>query len=486
MKLRYLKNSAFAAALFAAAVSGYATRASVSAATASATANQAATTAAAPPAPATPPPRVAPPDFSAIVQQYGSAVVNVSITGTVKTGGQGMPFGQMDPDDPFFRFFRRFQPPQGEQQTRGLGSGFIVKSDGVILTNAHVVDHANDVKVKLTDGREFKAKVVGVDKPTDVAVLKIDAKDLPTVRMGDPSVAKVGEWVLAIGAPFGFENTATAGIISAKARSLPNEGYVPFLQTDVAVNPGNSGGPLFNAAGEVIGINSQIYSNSGGYMGVSFAIPIDVAMKVEGQLVAHGKVTRGRLGVGVQEVNQALAESFGLPKPEGALVGSVDKDGPSAKALEPGDVILKVNGHEVAHSSDLPPMISDLKPGTKAKLQIWRNHGTRDAEVTIGANDAQVASAGDAKGDHALGLAVRPLTPDEKRETGVDGGLVVEDVQGAAAKAGVQPGDVVLALNGTSVRSVDQLRSLLSKSGKRVALLVQRGEARIFVPVEVG
>jgi serine protease Do len=429
------------------------------------------------------------PDFSDIVQRYGPAVVNVSTTGTVEAAA-GAPFGQLDPSDPFNQFFKHFRGPQGRQMpTRGLGSGFIVKSDGVILTNAHVVAGANEVKVKLTDKRELTAKVIGIDKTTDVAVLKIDAKDLPTVKIGDPSRTRVGEWVLAIGSPFGFENSATAGIVSARARSLPDEGYVPFLQTDVAVNPGNSGGPLFDTSGNVIGINSQIYSQSGGYMGLSFAIPIDVAMKVEKQLVAHGKVIRGRLGVTVQDVNQSLAESFGLPKASGALVSSVEKDGPAAKAgLQPGDVILALDGKEVSGSPDLPPRVADLEPGSRAKLSIWRDHQRREVEVQVGGSkDQAVASAGEHGEPHGrLGLAVRPLTPEEQQRAGVAGGVVVEGAEGPAARAGIQSGDVVTALNGTPVTSVEQLRELVGRSGKHVALLVERGQARIFVPVDLG
>jgi serine protease Do len=300
------------------------------------------------------------PSFSTIAKQYGPAVVNISVTGDAqKTAAMpGMP--NMDPDDPFYEFFKRFngpmpQMPRGEAPARGQGSGFIVNKDGVILTNAHVVDGAKEVDVKLTDKREFKAKVLGVDPQTDVAVLKIEAHDLPVVTLGDPQQSSVGDWVLAIGSPFGFENTVTAGIISAKARALPDESYVPFIQTDVAVNPGNSGGPLFNMKGEVIGINSQIFSRTGGYQGLSFSIPIDVAVKVQDQLVQHGKVTRGRIGVTIQGVNQALADSFGLKEPAGALVSQVEKGSPADKAgIEPGDVIVKVNGKAVQDSSELP------------------------------------------------------------------------------------------------------------------------------------
>ena len=425
------------------------------------------------------------PDFTSIVREYGPAVVNVSVVSTHKEGPANLP------DDEFFRRFFGGPPTQqgGSQVVHGVGSGFIVKADGVVLTNAHVVNGASEVTVKLTDKREFKAKVVGVDKDTDVAVLKIDAKDLPTVRIGDVAKAQVGEWVLAIGSPFGFENSATAGVISARARSLPGEGYIPFLQTDVAVNPGNSGGPLFNLAGEVIGINSQIYSGSGGYMGISFAIPINVAMKVGQELLATGKVTRGRLGIAIQDVDQRLAKSFGLKKPSGALVTSVDKDGPSASAdVKPGDVILSLDGEEVTGSADLPPRVADIQPGKSARLGIFRNGKEREVEVKVGAEKGEeVASAGKGSGEHGrLGLAVRPLTPEEQQQADVHGGVVIEAVSGPAARAGLQPGDVVLSVNGSEVKSVDQLRNLVKDAKDEVALLVMRGDARIFVPVQLG
>jgi serine protease Do len=430
------------------------------------------------------------PDFSTIVRQFGPAVVNVSTSGMRKAAFDGPGFGQIDPDDPFWRFFRHFGGPRPQEgvPTRGLGSGFIVGSDGVILTNAHVVADASDIQVKLTDRREFKARVVGLDKATDVAVLRIDARDLPTVKLGDPARTRVGEWVLAIGAPFGFENSATAGIVSARARSLPNEGYVPFLQTDVAVNPGNSGGPLFNLAGEVIGINSQIYSQSGGYMGLSFAIPIDVAMKVEGQLLAHGKVTRGRLGVTIQEMNQALAESFGLPKLAGALVSAVEDGSPAARGgLQPGDVILSLDGQEIASSSDLPQRVADLKPGARVKLDVWRKGRHQEIRVVVGqVQEEQVASNDGAAPQGRLGVTVRPITPEEQRQADLRGGVVVEGVNGPAARAGLQPGDVLLSVSGTPVTGVEQLRALVARAGKHVALLVKRGEARIFVPVAIG
>jgi serine protease Do len=487
MQLKFLKSAAVATAVAAGIAGGYVARAR-GAPTSPGAGNTDGSTStargASAPAPA------ALPDFTDIVQRYGPAVVNVSTTGATHTSAEASPFGQLDPDDPMYRFFKHFGAPEQHRgtPTRALGSGFIVKSDGVILTNAHVVDGATEVKVKLTDRREYPAKVVGVDKQTDVAVLKIDAKGLPVVKVGDPTHMRVGEWVLAIGSPFGFENSATAGIVSARGRSLPGEGYVPFIQTDVAVNPGNSGGPLFDSSGEVIGINSQIYSRSGGYMGVSFAIPIDVAMNVEQQLVAHGKVTRGKLGVTVQDVTQQLAESFGLSKPNGALVNSVEKGSPAAKAgLEPGDVILSLNGNEVTSSSDLPPRVADLKPGSGAKLEVWRDGRRRDLEVRVGGNAEVVASEGghhEAEGGR-LGLAVRPLSPEERKQAGVSGGVLVQDVQGPAARAGIEPGDVILAVNGTRIDGVDQLRQAVSKSGKHVALLVERGDAQLFVPVDL-
>lgn len=432
-------------------------------------------------------------DFSRIVERYGPAVVNISVTGKTQQAAVTGNLPGMDPSDPMFDFFRHFGPqfriPDGGQIQHGQGSGFIVSSDGVILTNAHVVNGAQEVVVKLTDRREFNAKVLGFDKQTDIAVLKIDAKDLPVVKFGDPSATRVGEPVLAIGSPFGFENTATSGIVSAKSRSLPDDTYVPFIQTDAAVNPGNSGGPLFNDRGEVIGINSQIFSHTGGYQGLSFAIPIDVATKVQAQLMQYGKVTRGRLGVTIQDVNQALADSFGLKKPGGALVSSVEKGSPAEKAgLEPGDVIVGLNDKTINHSSDLPGLVGDIKPGTTAKIDIIRKGTNKTVTVAVGEMKAeQIASnsaAGSAQG--RLGLAVRPLKPDEKREAGVASGLLVEDVTGPAARAGIQAGDVVIALNGINVNSVEQLRGLIAKAGKHVALLVKRDDGKIFIPVDLG
>lgn len=429
------------------------------------------------------------PDMSAIVARNAAAVVNISISGTAKN--PSLPeFPQVDPDDPFYEFFRHFRVPQqrGERQVRGQGSGFILREDGIVLTNAHVIDGADEVTVKLSDKREFRAKVLGADKTTDVAVLKIDARNLPTLKVGSSVNARVGEWVLAIGSPFGFESSATAGIISAKSRSLPDDSYVPFIQTDVAVNPGNSGGPLFNMAGEVIGINSQIYSRTGGYQGLSFAIPIEVAVKVEDQIVKTGKVQRGRLGITIQNLDQSLAESFGMKKPGGALVSSVENDSPAAKAgLEPGDVILSVNGKEIASSNELPPVIADITPGQSAKLQVWRKGGQRDLEVKVGNQKEEQVAAKESKeaAPNRLGLAVRPLSADERKQLDGRGGLLIENATGTAARAGIRRGDVLLSVNGEPVSSVEQLRSLISKASKRVALLIQRDDARLFVPVDI-
>ena len=441
-------------------------------------------------------PAAALPDFSGLVDRYGPAVVNISVVEGTKTAGR-MPRIQTPNEDELPPFFRNlpfpFQipdMPQDRGPTRGVGSGFIVSPDGVILTNAHVVDGADQVTVKLTDKREFTAKVLGVDKTTDIAVLKIAARELPYVRIGDSKSTKVGEWVVAIGQPFGFENTVTAGIVSAKSRSLPGDSYVPFIQTDAAVNPGNSGGPLFNLKGEVIGVNSQIFSRSGGFQGLAFAVPIDIAMQVKDEIQQTGKVSHGRLGIAIQEVNQGLADNFGLKSPTGALVASVEKGSPGAQAgLEPGDVILKVDGKEITRSGDLPPLVSSLKAGTKVTLDVWRNRSSKQLTATLGTIKGEtIASTSDrdALGKARLGIAVRPLSAEEMRGSDLDHGLVVQDVAGAAERAGIQPGDVILAVNNTPVKSVGELKSLVDKSGKTVALLVQRNDARIFVPVPLG
>ena len=428
------------------------------------------------------------PDFSAIAKAFGPAVVNITVT-----SGHGARIARnfnLDPGDPMFEFFRHFgmPVPRDDAPSMGQGSGFIVGADGVILTNAHVVANAAEVTVKLTDKRELHAKVLGMDKPSDVAVLKIDAKSLPTVRLGDSAILSVGEWVLAIGSPFGFENSVTAGIVSAKSRTLPDENYVPFIQTDVAVNPGNSGGPLFNMRGEVVGINSQIYSRSGGYQGLSFAIPIEVAMKVEEQILKHGKVVRGRIGAAVQEMSQDLAESFGLKAPDGALVASVESNSPADKAgLQAGDVILAVNGELIKSSGDLPPKIAALRPGTTATLEIWRGRQKRKLDISIGELTETVALSDTGGSEHGrLGVAVRPLNADERRQLHVDGGLLVEEASGPAAKAGIRPGDIIVAVNGDTVASVEQLRRLAEKAGHRLALLVQRDGSKLYIPVTPG
>jgi serine protease Do len=429
------------------------------------------------------------PDFAAIAQQYGPAVVNITVSGTRKVGARGMPD---DDDNPLSQFFRgmpfRFGPPPSEMPAQGQGSGFIVGADGLILTNAHVVRGASEVTVKLTDRREFRAKVLGSDEATDIAVLRIEAKELPVVKLGDPARSRVGDWVVAIGSPFGFENSVSAGIVSAKGRSLPGDAYVPFIQTDVAVNPGNSGGPLFNLAGEVIGINSQIYSRSGGYQGLSFAIPINVALKVKDQIVATGRVSHARLGVTVQEMNQALADSFGLKRAEGALVSSVQPGSAAERAgLQPGDVIVRYDGKPIGAAGELSAMVGQASPGDKAKLEVLRKGETRELSATLGAAKAEPAEKAAAKseGGGRLGLAVRPLTPEERKESKLAGGLLVEEVGGPAARAGVQPGDVILMAGGKPVQSVEELRAATEKSGS-VALLVQRGDARVFVPLKTG
>ena len=489
-----------------AAVLGAATIAAPVSALYLAGANRASASPAAPTAPATVSPLAVPtaalPDFSAMVQHYGPAVVNIAVvtkaTPAFNPGddedddsdpgngnSQGNPFGPNGPFGPFFRG----QPFQGRPApVRGEGSGFIIKSDGVIMTNAHVVNGATEVVVRMTDRREYTAKVIGVDTRSDIAIIKIEAKDLPVVKVGDSRGLKVGEWVLAIGAPFGFENSATAGIVSAKGRTL-DSGYVPFIQTDVPINPGNSGGPLFNMKGEVVGVNSQIYSRSGGYQGVSFSIPIDVAMQVSGQLQTSGHVTRGKIGVTIQRVTQGLSDSFGLPQPEGALVSSVEKGGPAEKAgVEPGDVILKLNGQPLNNSEELPVLVAGMTPGSSVNLEIWRNHGAKNLTVTLGALEDKRTAANGAPREQGgkLGLAVRPLSPEEQRQSNTKGGLVVERATGPAAEAGIQPGDVVLAANGATVNNADDLKSAVEKSKGHIALLIQRGEARIFVPVRVG
>jgi serine protease Do len=456
-----------------------------------------------PTVPVTPSTHFALPDFAPLVERYGPAVVNVQVLERAQSAPQGQP-GEQGDEDPFSDFFKRFGIPAPQmgphggnaQPTHGEGSGFIVTPDGYILTNAHVVADAETVTVRLTDRREFSAKVIGMDTRTDVAVIKINANaTLPTVRIGNPNTLKAGEWVLAIGSPFGFENSATAGIVSSLGRSLPGEdgnGYVPFIQTDVPVNPGNSGGPLFNLQGEVVGINSQIFSRTGGYMGLSFAIPIDVAMDVREQLIKTGHVTRGRIGVTIQDVNAQLAESFGLDRPRGALVSSVQPGSPGEKAgLKPGDVVVGVNGHVIERSAELPSIIARIKPGTDTELDIWRGGKQQEVPVKIALLDEHQTLTASRNGRHEsdeeshLGLAVRPLQPQEKQQAETDGNLVVEHVSGPAAAAGVQPGDIILGVNGKRVKSIEELQSATKALGKNVALLIQRENAQIFVPLRL-
>jgi serine protease Do len=433
--------------------------------------------------------------------------VNVSVTGTVKTGAEMPQIPGLDPNDPLWQFFRRFQGPgampRGEQPVRGLGSGFIVSADGVILTNAHVVDGADEVTVKLTDKREFKAKVIGADTRSDVAVIKVEASSLPTVKIGDMAKVRVGEWVVAIGSPFGFANTVTAGIVSAKSRENltqdPNLDAVPFIQTDVAVNPGNSGGPLLNMHGEVIGINSQIYSRTGAFAGISFAIPIDYAFNVAEQIIKTGHVTRGRIGVGIQSVTRDVADSLGLAKAEGAVVGNVEADSPAARAgLEVGDVITKIDGRPVDGSADLSRTIRGVHPGSKVTLTVWRNGRSRDLPVTIAEfKDEETQKVADSsKGKKApaptdkLGLAVRELTGEEKKALKVAAGVMVEASDGAAAQNNVDAGTVILRVNNTEVTGVKAFKDIVAKldPGKPVSLLVkdENGQRFITFRPEVG
>jgi len=445
------------------------------------------------------------PDFTELVERQGPAVVNISTT-IVSRGRHGfqLPPG-IDEDDPMFEFFKRFiprQPPGGsphDYENKSLGSGFIVSGDGFILTNAHVVDGAEEVAVKLTDKREFKAKVVGTDKRTDIALIKIEAINLPKVVLGDPSKLRVGEWVVAIGSPFGFENSVTAGIVSAKGRSLPQENFVPFIQTDVAVNPGNSGGPLFNMKGEVVGINSQIYSRTGGFMGLSFAIPIDLAMDVQAQLRAVGRVSRGRIGVVIQEVTKELADSFGLVKPQGALVSSVERGGPADKAgIEAGDIIMKFDGKPVGQSADLPRMVGGTKPGSKSSVQVFRKGLLRDLLVAVVEipEDKSVVSTKKprfAKAEpsaNPFGWVLSELSPEQKRELKLQSGVLVEEVRNGL-RADLRPGDVVLSATRrgsvTEIKSVEQFNKALAglESGQSVTLLVRRGEGQLFVTVRI-
>ncbi len=429
------------------------------------------------------------PDFTQIVKDHGAAVVNITTTQIMHSRSLADIPGL--PDDDMFDFFRRFMPPPGtgsEEAVHSGGSGFIISPDGYILTNAHVVDNADEVMVKLTDRREFKAKVIGADPRADIALLKINAGNLPVAPIGDPRQLQVGEWVLAIGSPFGFENSVTAGIVSAKNRSLPDNDYVPFIQTDAAVNPGNSGGPLFNMKGEVVGINSQIYSRSGGYMGVSFAIPIDVAMQVAGQLRQYGKVRRGRLGLVIQEVSAGTASAFGLAKPQGALVSEVDPGGPAARAgLKAGDIILRYNGQAIERSIDLPRLVAQSRPGTIARLDVWRNRAPLTVSATLGempekpGHHRGARASADGRTPDKVGLIVaNPPTDSGER------GVLVQRSEGPAARAGIQPGDLIVAIGNVSVHNAAQYRSLIAGIAKNsmVALLIRRQNETLYVTVQ--
>ena len=437
------------------------------------------------------------PDFTELVEKQGPAVVNISTTQIFHhNNAHGYP--NLPEDDPLLEFFRRFAPQMpNEQESHSLGSGFIISADGYVMTNAHVVDGAEKVIVRLTDKREFRARVIGADRRTDVALLKIEATGLPKITMGDPNKLKVGEWVVAIGSPFGFDSSVTAGIVSAKGRSLPQDNFVPFIQTDAAINPGNSGGPLFNMNGEVVGINSQIYTRSGGSMGLSFAIPIDVATQVTEQLRSSGKVTRGRIGVTIQELTRELAESFGLSKPTGALISSVEKNGPADKAgIEASDVILKLNGQPVNNSSELPRMVAAIKPGSKVDIELWRKGESRHVSVVVAAipEDGNLAQAVRKLAEDAgamisrLGIAVSELTKEQQQELQISGGLLVEDVKGSAARAaGLRQGDVLIAIGNIQLHSLNQFNEILKQvpRGRNVALLVRRGDNALYVAIQL-
>jgi serine protease Do len=443
------------------------------------------------------------PDFTRLVDDQGNAVVNISTTQAVRRSGTA-PQAPGIEDEEVLEFFRRFiprqQPGPGPRQpeARSLGSGFIISNDGYILTNAHVIEGAEEINVRFTDKREFKAKVIGADRRTDIAVIKIEAAALPAVKFGDPTKLKVGEWVVAIGSPFGFENTVTAGIVSAKGRSLPQENFVPFIQTDVAINPGNSGGPLFNMRGEVVGINSQIYSRTGGFMGLSFAIPIDVALDIQKQLREKGRVSRGRIGVVIQEVTRDLATSFGLDRPRGALVNSVEPGSPASKAgIEATDIILSFDSKPVESSSDLPRIVGSTRPGSQSALEVWRKGQTRKLSITVAELQEDRVAASTTPGRskpqaevpaNRLGIVVGELSAEQRKGLGVAGGLVVTDVR-PDSKADVRKGDVLLTMvhkgQHTELKTVEQFNKLLAGLDKNsvITLQVRRGESTAFVTI---
>jgi len=447
------------------------------------------------------------PDFADLVERSGPAVVNIRTTARLSSvhGRGGAPqIPGLDENDPFYEFFRRFFPqpqpgqpqprpgPRGDRQIpRGLGSGFIISADGYLMTNHHVVEGSEQITVTLADKREFSAKLIGSDQRTDVALLKIDASGLPSVRIGDPNRLRVGEWVIAIGSPFGLESTVTAGIVSAKARDTGE--FLPFIQTDVAVNPGNSGGPLINLRGEVVGINSQIFTTSGAFAGISFAIPIDEAMRVQEQLRASGRVVRGRIGVTIGTVSREVAEAIGLGKPQGALVTAVDPEGPAAKAgIEAGDVVLRFDGRSIDSQSDLPRIVGGTKPGSKVSMNVWRKGTARDVQVTVAemAQEPQAARRGETPPrtpapTNALGLTVSDLPAEKLKEIGVRGAVQVDAVDGPAASAGLRQGDLILSVNNMDVTSAKQFNEQVAKLDRKrnVALLVRRGDSTQFVIV---
>lgn len=440
------------------------------------------------------------PDFTGLVDKHSAAVVNISAIHTSNVmNGQIPELPGIPENSPFYEFFKKHMQPfpaPRKSEPRSLGSGFIISSDGYILTNAHVVETADEITVKLNDKREFIAEVIGTDRKTDIALIKINATDLPIVAQGNPDNLKVGEWVVAIGSPFGFEHSVTAGIVSAKGRSLAQENYVPFIQTDVAINPGNSGGPLFNMKGEVVGINSQIYSRTGGFMGLSFAIPINVATEIADQLKVNGKVNRGRIGVMIQEVTKELAESFGLSENNGALVVTVEKGGPADKAgIKARDIILKFDEKDVAVSADLPRIVGNTKPGSTVPVYLWRDDSFKTLEIKVGetskddgAEHRRLKQNKKSETSNRLGLVLSEITAEQKKQLEITNGLLVEDMQpGIAGRSGIRIGDIILGLNSKDVKTVKQFNELIdgAKSGKNIALLVKRGEITTFITMKL-
>ncbi len=441
------------------------------------------------------------PEFSGLVEAYGPSVVNISTKQARRSTRKFHRFSipELPEDSPLYDFFRHFfeekdaLPHNENEQSRSLGSGFFISADGYLLTNSHVVADADEIIVRTSDRREFTAKLVGTDKRSDIALLKVEAQNLPPVKIGTAKDLKVGEWVLAIGSPFGFDHSATAGIVSAKGRSLPSENYVPFIQTDVAINPGNSGGPLFNLDGEVVGVNSQIYSRTGGFMGLSFAVPIDMVMDVVEQLKTTGKVSRGWLGVRIQEVTSELAETFGMDQPRGALVAQLLPSGPARESgLRAGDVILRFNGKEVPTHSALPPLVGVTRVGESAGLEVLRGGRIEEVTVVIGElpdEDKLAAAKPQSTTASNIGLVVGDLKAGQRDRLGLkQGGVIVQEVKpGAAERAGIGPGDVILMFDNRSVEDAGQFRELLTgiEPGRSVAVLIQRGNGRIFFALRI-